>query len=75
MPVDEMKRLFRMHHMPGESEFDTLAGFVLFQMQTIPQTGDAFEYGGFKFEVMDMDGMRVDKVLVHLPPSAPSAES
>jgi putative hemolysin len=66
-PVDEVKRLFRIQHLPGESEFDTLAGFVLYQMQAIPREGDSFEFGGIQFEVMDMDGMRVDKVLIRPP--------
>jgi putative hemolysin len=70
MPVDEVKLLFQIAHMPGESEFDTLAGFVMFELQRLPRTGDQFEYSGIRFEVVDMDGMRVDKVLVH-PPSTP----
>jgi putative hemolysin len=51
--------------------FHTLAGFVMLQLQRIPKTGDHFEWNGFSFEVVDMDGMKVDKVLVsRLPPSA-----
>jgi putative hemolysin len=73
MPVDEVKRLFRIQQFPGESEFDTLAGFVLYQMQAIPREGDTFEFGGIRFEIMDMDGMRVDKVLIH-PPAVTIAE-
>ena len=48
----------------GEHEFDTLAGFILHQLERIPQTGDKMEWRGFNFEIMDMDGHRIDKVLV-----------
>lgn len=48
----------------GEHEFDTLAGFILHQLERIPQTGDKMEWKGFNFEIIDMDGHRIDKVLV-----------
>jgi putative hemolysin len=50
----------------GEHEFDTLAGFILHELERIPQTGDKFEWKGFKFEIIDMDGHRIDKVLVKI---------
>ncbi|MCS6917129.1 MAG: hemolysin family protein [Chitinophagales bacterium] len=48
----------------GDTPFHTLGGFVLYRLGRIPRTGDTFAYGGFLFEVVDMDGLRVDKVLV-----------
>lgn len=48
----------------GEQEFDTLAGFILHKLERIPQTGDALEWRGFDFEIIDMDGHRIDKILV-----------
>jgi len=48
----------------GEHEFDTLAGFILHELERIPQTGDKLEWRGFGIEIMDMDGHRIDKVLV-----------
>ena len=50
----------------GEQEFDTLAGFILQELERIPQTGDTMEWEGFKFEIVDMDAQRIDKVLVHI---------
>ncbi len=50
----------------GENEFDTLAGFVLHELKRIPETGDTFEWRGFTFEIVDMDGQRIDKVLVNI---------
>lgn len=48
----------------GEQEFDTLAGFILHELERIPQTGDKMEWRDFKFEILDMDAQRIDKVLV-----------
>jgi putative hemolysin len=50
----------------GGHEFDTLAGFILQQLEHIPRTGETMEWKGFRFEVVDMDGQRIDKVLVTL---------
>jgi len=50
----------------GEQEFDTLAGFILHRVKQIPSTGDKLDWNGFDFEIVDMDGHRIDKVLVHI---------
>ncbi|MBX9783995.1 MAG: hemolysin family protein [Chitinophagaceae bacterium] len=51
----------------GEQEFDTMAGFILHQLERIPHAGDQFEWKDFQFEIIDMDGHRIDKVLVKVP--------
>ena len=48
----------------GEHEFDTLAGFVLHELEHIPATGEKFEWRDFSLEIIDMDGQRIDKILV-----------
>lgn len=48
----------------GEQEFDTVAGFILHELEMIPKTGDKLTWKGFDFEIMDMDGHRIDKVLI-----------
>ncbi len=48
----------------GEHDFDTLAGFVLHELKHIPATGEGFEWKGFDFEIIDMDGQRIDKLIV-----------
>ncbi len=48
-----------------EHNFDTLAGFILHELKTIPSTGDTLEWQGFKMEIVDMDNHRIDKVLVY----------
>jgi putative hemolysin len=50
----------------GEHDFDTLAGFILHELERIPKTGDKIDWKGFRIEVMDMDGHRIDKLLVTL---------
>jgi len=50
----------------GEHDFDTLAGFVLHELEHIPATGETFEWNGFEFEIIDMDGQRIDKLIVKI---------
>jgi putative hemolysin len=50
----------------GEQDFDTLAGFALHRLEHIPATGEKFEWKDFKFEIIDMDGQRIDKLLVSI---------
>lgn len=66
LPVDELKDLFDLDGLPDEEKigYQTLAGFILNQLGTIPATGQHFVFKNLRFEVMDMDSHRVDKVLV-----------
>jgi putative hemolysin len=50
----------------GEQEFDTLAGFILHTLERIPSVADTFEWKGFRFEIVDMDGHRIDKIMVNV---------
>ncbi|MEO7120450.1 MAG: hemolysin family protein [Ginsengibacter sp.] len=50
----------------AENNFDTLAGFILHELKRIPATGDSFEWRDFNFEIIDMDGQRIDKVMVKI---------
>ena len=50
----------------AEHDFDTLAGFVLHELEHIPKTGETFEWRGFSFEIIDMDGQRIDKLLLKI---------
>ena len=50
--------------MRGDEDFETLAGFVLARLARIPQIGDHFEWDGLRFEIVDMDGRRIDRILV-----------
>ncbi|MCI0695729.1 hemolysin family protein [candidate division KSB1 bacterium] len=72
LPVEEFKKNFQLAELPNEEmgEYQTLGGFVMMHMERIPSPTEHFEWGGLRFEVMDMDGHRVDKVLVM--PSRPT---
>lgn len=54
--------------LPRDQGFETLAGFVLAQLQKIPAAGDSFEYDGRRYTVVDMDGLRIDRVKIDLVP-------
>lgn len=63
MPADEFcDRLGLSRALAGE--YDTIAGLVLHQLDRMPVLGDVFTVEGYKFEVIDLDGLRIDKVLV-----------
>ncbi|MCQ3936219.1 MAG: hypothetical protein DPW18_04125 [Chloroflexi bacterium] len=64
LEVDEFKEIFHLDDLPHEDEYETLSGFVMTSLGRVPQTSDHFEWNNLRFEVMDMDGRRVDKVLV-----------
>lgn len=77
IPVDEFKDLFKIRTLPyeGESYYQTLGGFIMVFLRRLPSIGDVIEWGGLRLEVVDMDGRRVDKVLLSSLPSIESAES
>lgn len=64
LEVDEFKEIFKLSTLPHEGEYETLSGFVMASLGKIPQATDQFEWHNLRFEVIDMDGRRVDKVLV-----------
>jgi putative hemolysin len=66
LPVEEFVELFRTYDLPNleKGYYQTLNGFVMDFLGRIPTAGDLFEWKGIRFEVMDMDGKRVDKILV-----------
>jgi putative hemolysin len=69
---DEFKEIFNLRRLPDEEEYETLGGFVMLHLGRIPQSADLFDWNGLRFEVMDMDGKRVDKILVSTIPSKPT---
>lgn len=81
LPVGELRRLMFGEQvaatLPKEDEaaFETLGGFVLAYLGRIPATGDTFGFDRFKFEVVDMDRHRIDKVLLTVREAAPPDEN
>ncbi len=66
LQIDQLKDILDLDKLPEEDHagFQTLGGLMMNQLGEIPSTGQHFELEGFRFEVLDMDGRRVDKVLV-----------
>ncbi len=64
--IDEFKDYFHIKKLPDERSgvFHTVGGFIMHKLGRIPAPGDKLEWADFKFEVMDMDGNRIDKVLI-----------
>jgi putative hemolysin len=71
MAVADLRALVALPHHPAEERaaFRTLSGLVMQELGRVARTGDRFEWGGFTFEVVDMDGHLIDKVLVAPPPA------
>lgn len=64
MQVDEFSHEFGIQ-IPRDADFQTVAGFVLAQMNRLPNVGESFEKDGWRFEVVDLDGRRIDKILLN----------
>jgi putative hemolysin len=64
LAIDEVKLALGFDRLPDEKTYHTLAGFVLAQLGRVPTEGQSVAYSGWRFEVVDMDGRRIDKVLV-----------
>jgi putative hemolysin len=66
--IEDLKETLKLGDIDGDKEnlFQTLAGFVMHRLGRVPKISDSFSWGGWRFEVVDMDKNRVDKVLVSL---------
>jgi putative hemolysin len=74
IPVPELKDRLEIREMPEEDRgrYNTLAGMIMLLLGRLPSTTDHVDWDGWRFEVVDLDGKRVDKVLVRrLPGAAP----
>jgi putative hemolysin len=70
LAVDEFKQIFHLEVLPGEKKdaYQTLGGFLFTQMGRVPSVSDSFLWSNLRFEIVDMDGKRIDKVLVTQTP-------
>ena len=66
LSIEEFKRMFAIEELPGQDKdhFQTLGGFITSFLGNLPKTGEKFEWAGLRFEIVDMDRMRIDKVIV-----------
>ncbi|WP_172125497.1 MULTISPECIES: hemolysin family protein [unclassified Devosia] len=63
MPVDEFSEKLKVA-IPKDARFETVAGYVLSTINRLPAVGETFEHDGWRFEIVDLDGRRIDKVLM-----------
>ncbi len=71
MPAEDAFERLRLRTRPEEGDFHTVAGFVLGQLGHLPEVGEHFDYEGWCFEVVDLDGRRIDKLLATPPKAKP----
>ena len=69
MPVDELKARLGLPALPSEGSYHTLAGLLLALFRRVPQAGDRIVFAGWRFEILAMDGRRVDKVRASKEPA------
>ncbi len=63
MPVDEFSEKLKVT-IPRDAKYETVAGYVLSIINRLPSVGETFEHNGWKFEVVDLDGRRIDKIMM-----------
>jgi putative hemolysin len=70
LPIDEFKDIFELDKLPSEDtgNYQALSGLIMMHLGRVPATADTFDLNGLRYEILDMDGHRIDKVLVHRVP-------
>ncbi|MGB7569278.1 MAG: hemolysin family protein [Chitinivibrionales bacterium] len=64
LPIERFKDIAGIEKLPDEEKYQTLGGFIMTYTGSVPSTGDRFEWDRLRITVVDMDGNRIDKVLV-----------
>ena len=63
-PIQDVRRALEIDSVPHEDEYETLAGFLMTMLRRVPRRTDSVTWGGYTFEVMDVDSYRIDQVMV-----------
>ena len=63
-PIEDVRRVLEIEMFPDENQYETIAGFMMYQLKKIPKRTDSIDYAGYKFEVVDIDNYRIDQLLV-----------
>lgn len=73
-PIEDVCHALHLDDLPHDTEYETLAGFLMVMLRRVPRRTDSVLWGGYKFEVMDVDSYRIDQVLVsRVPPGGAAA--
>jgi CBS domain containing-hemolysin-like protein len=74
--IDDVQRALGLDELPHPGEYETLAGFLMVMLRRVPKRTDAVAWGGYKFEVIDVDSYRIDQVMVtRIPEGTPAAST
>jgi CBS domain containing-hemolysin-like protein len=63
-PIDDMMSAFKIEEFPNAENYETVGGFLTYMLRRIPRRTDLVNFGGYSFEVMDIDNYKIDQVLV-----------
>lgn len=63
-PIEDMQHALAIDEMPDDENYETLAGFMMYKLRKIPRPADTVIFGGYKFEVVDVDHFKIDQLLV-----------
>ncbi|MCW7761867.1 hemolysin family protein [Photorhabdus luminescens] len=72
-PIDDVQRVLDIDDFPDSSNYETIAGFMMFRLRKIPKRTDSVKFAGYKFEVVDIDNYKIDQLLVTKITDAPTA--
>ena len=72
IPIYDVERVLERNDLASGDNFNTLAGFVLWHLGRLPTCGEQLAWRDLRIEVLDLDGPRIDKVLVSVRPPAES---
>lgn len=75
LATEDLRELLHLDHLPNEDEhdFNTVAGMVMAAFARIPQVGDSFDWRGWRFEVANIDGARIDRIRISVVPGEAGA--
>jgi CBS domain containing-hemolysin-like protein len=63
-PIDDVMSVFKIEEFPNSENYETVGGFLTYMLRRIPHRTDSVTFGGYSFEVMDIDNYKIDQVLV-----------
>ncbi|NHB57705.1 hemolysin family protein [Acinetobacter shaoyimingii] len=63
-PIEDLKHALAIDEMPDDENYETVAGFMMYKLRKIPRPADTVIFGGYKFEVVDVDHFKIDQLLV-----------
>ncbi len=69
-PIEDVMHVLGIDEFAGHENYETMAGFMMYMLRKVPKRTDSVSYGGYKFEVVDIDNYRIDQLLVTRAPAA-----